>query len=376
MPKKAITPKRSYGGLSSYGPLDEDVKASSVSPSPTTKISPRRKGARKVAILGYAEETRDLVFQLPEDVEIWGINAAHFFIYASKPDGTITPRTKAKATNWFQLHPRDWQNAKGEMTGFFGRPKEHIDFLSKFDGTVWLQKEDKEIPNGKAYPLAEIVKESGRQYFTSTFAYQAGLAWYQHVIEKNPIDTLYIYGVNLSSIDEYIHQKPCVEYWCGRLQQAGVKIVVPDGSSILKGDLYAFSGAGGELSDHAFDRLQYWKGKYMESWANVNTMLSMKTETEFWARTLSGVVEKFPEKLDEEVRAAIQQVFTERTQAINGMVERAGAELNGALGMVKDNQHWLALTGGIDHRAPTLPELRIPSAQLAENFSIPEQRSI
>lgn len=329
---------------------------------------------RKICILGYAEETRELVFQLPEDVEIWGINMAHAFTYSGDSTGSLTSRTKAKATNWFQLHPRDWKNPKGEMTGFFGRPKEHLAFLAQFPGDVWLQVEDSDIPNGKRYPL-EKISEAARLYFTSTFAYQLGMAWYQHRRLNQPISDLYIYGVNLSSMDEYIHQKSCVEYWLGRLEEAGVRLHIPDASALLKGKVYAM-GTGGDIADHAFERLQHYKGKYMESWANVNTGMSMKAETQFWAGKLSEAAEKFPEQFNDEVKAFIQESISKRVEVLNALTERSGAELNGTLGMVKENQHWLALTGGIDHRAPALPELRLPSVQMSTDFDLPKLTSI
>lgn len=330
---------------------------------------------RQIAIVGYAEETRDMVHGLSEDVEIWGINAAHYFTYRTDSDGTPVLMTKARPTNWFQLHPREWKSTKGDVTGYFGRPKEHMDFLKKFDGTVWLQKTDPDIPNGKRFPLEEITRASGRSYFTSTFAYQLGLLWYQHVVEKDPVERLYVYGVNLSSMDEYIHQKPCVEYWLGRLEEAGVRVIIPDGSALMKGKVYAM-GNGGDISDHAFERLQYWKGKYVEAWANVNTAQSMKIEQQFWAAKLSEIAEKHPEQFTDEIKAEIQQAFDQRSASVNGLSDRLGAELNGALGMVKDNQHWLSITGGIDHRAPQLPELRIPSAAMAKDFQPAESKSI
>jgi hypothetical protein len=324
---------------------------------------------RDICLLGYAEETRDLVFGLDESVEVWGINMAHAFVYG--PGGL---RTKAKPTYWFQLHPRDWSGAGKAPTGYFGRPKEHLDFLAKFDGTVWTQAVDPDIPNSRAYPAAEIAAASGRQYFTSTFAYQLGLAWHEHVVQERPIATVRVYGVNLTSLDEYIHQKSCVEYWLGRLEQAGVRVEVPRGSALLKGKLYAMDDA--DLSDHAFERLQHWKGKYTAAWANINTALSMKAELKFWASQLSSLAEAHPGMFTDEVKAQVQAIFDRRSSNLNTLSERGAAEMNGALGMVKDNQHWLAITGGIDHRAPQLPDLRLPADHLAQDWEVPEPRSI
>lgn len=322
---------------------------------------------REIAILGYAEETRDLVFALDENVEIWGINMAHAFIWGK--DG---PKTKAKVTNWFQLHPRNWSSGGRPPTGYFGRPKEHVDFLSKFDGTVWMQKADPEIPNSKPYPLAEITVASGRQYFTSTFAFQLGLIWYQHVIENNPVKSVRVYGVNLTSMDEYIHQKSCVEYWLGRLEQAGIEVLIPSKSALMKGKLYAYSE--GDLSDFAFEKLQFAKGKYTEAWANTNTSMSMMAEIKFWAAALSQLAEKH--QFNDEVKNDIQSVFDKRSGAVKGLIDQSISEVNGWMGQVKAQQEWLAITGGVDHRAPQLPELRLPNPRLSGEFEIPKPQAI
>lgn len=324
---------------------------------------------RDVCLLGYAEETRDLVFSLPETAEVWAINMAHAFIFG--PDG---PKTRARTNYWFQMHPRNWATAGKSPTGYFGRPREHLDFLASFDGTVWMQSPDPDIPNSKRYPLEDIATASCRNYFTSTFAYQLGLAWYEHVVLKREIGRLRLYGVNLTSMDEYIHQKACVEYWLGRLEEAGVAVETPDGSALLKGRLYAI--AGEDLTDHAFERLQFWKGKYTEAWANINTCQSMKAEMKFWASQLSAIAEEHPDQVNDEIKAKIQAVFDRRSANLNALQERSGAELNGALGMVKDNQHWLALTGGIDHRAPQLPDLRLPAEYLSSDWTVPEPKAI
>lgn len=352
------------------GPVQVEKRSASKNQSPKNVLPAQsQEPLRDVCLLGYAEETRELAFDLPKSAEIWAINMAHVFIF-----GKNGAKTAAKATYWFQMHPRNWSSAGKPPTGFFGRPREHLDFLASFDGTVWMQGPDSDIPNAKRYPLEEVTTASGRSYFTSTFAYQLGLAWYEHAVLGKTIGKLRVYGVNLTSMDEYIHQKACVEYWLGRLEEAGVELEIPNGSALLKGMLYAV--AESDLSDHAFERLQFWKAKYTEAWANINTCNSMRAELKFWAAQLSSIVEEHPDQFTEEIKKKIQTVFDRRSANLNALHERSGAELNGALGMVKDNQHWLALTGGIDHRAPQLPDLRLPAEYLSSDWAVPEPKTI
>lgn len=160
---------------------DDDSVSVLVGAGKTANSAPTAALPRDVCLLGYAEETRDLVFELPETTEIWAINMAHVFIF-----GAGGPKTRARAKYWFQMHPRNWSAAGKSPTGYFGRPKEHLDFLATFDGTVWMQSVDPDVPNSVRFPLEDIVAASGRSYFTSSFAYQLALAWYEHAVLGRP----------------------------------------------------------------------------------------------------------------------------------------------------------------------------------------------
>jgi len=314
---------------------------------------------RDICILGYAEETRDLVHGLHEDVEIWGINMAHAFL--DRP-----------AHYWFQMHPRGWKTSGGTATGFFGRPKEHFEFLQKFDGTVWLSDVDPEIPNSQRYPVEEVEALFGRRYLTSTFAYQFALALKEH-LEGKTIRNFWIYGVNLTALEEYAHQRPCGEYWLGRMEQAGITVHVPPASALLKGPRYP--EVDNELAAHAYERLQHWKSNYNVAWANVNTSAAMQTELEHWAEFLGKMEENEPESFKSEAQVAIQERLNKRNTSFTEMKQRYMADLNGALGIVKDCQHFLVLLGGVDFKAGSLPELRVPHPQLRDDFDLPSEMS-
>ena len=278
---------------------------------------------REVVLFGYAEETRDLVHTLNENVEVWGINMAHAFL-------------ERKAHYWFQLHPRSWATGGKSATGYYGRPKEHLDFLQAFEGTVWLTEPAPDIPNGKSYPLAEVIALFGREYLTSTFAYQLALALYEHV-HGQPISTIHMFGINLTALEEYAGQRPCAEYWIGRLEQAGVRVDIPVASALCKGSTYPLRG--NELQEHAVQRQQHLKEKYMIAWANGNTALAMMTELKHWAKFLS--TKEIGEGISPEVRKLIQERFDKRHDTLDQMTNQFSADLNGALGMSNNNQHWL-----------------------------------
>ena len=172
----------------------------SVTATTTNGFHPIEVKARDVALLGYAEDTRDLIHGMPDDCQIWGINMANVFL------------KKRSASYWFQLHPRSWAPTGKNPTGYYGRPKEHLDWLQQFDGTVWVTEPAPDIPNARMYPLREITDLFGREYLTSTFAYQLALALWEHANGQS-ISTLHLFGINLTALEEYAGQRPCAEYW-------------------------------------------------------------------------------------------------------------------------------------------------------------------
>ena len=332
-----------------------------VLPSLTTATNahgPMPLKTREVVLLGYAEDTRLLLDSMRDDVEVWGINMANAF-------------TKRKGHYWFQLHPRSWATGGNAPTGYYGRPKEHLDFLRKFEGeAVWMLESATDIPKMRLYPRAEIASLYG-EYLTSTFAYMLALALYEHD-HGMPIQTVHLFGINLSALEEYAGQRPCAEYWLGRLEQAGVRVDVPAASALLKGAVYPKRGE--DLSEHGLQRHQHLKEKYMVAWALTNTALAMQTELKHWAKFLSKMSKQFQWPKEQVVE--LQAHFDKRFGVLEQMGNQFGADVNGSLGAYKDNQHWLGLLGAHDFKAPALPALQIPSDMLIEDFSVPEEKKI
>ena len=335
---------------------------------------------RKIAIWGYAEESRNLIYELDESYEVWGINMAHAF---------INDQLRAKPTNWFQLHPSNWNGSGKGATGYWGRPVEHLHFLENFEGTVWMQYPDedvaKTIKNRKAFPL-EAISETARDYLTSTFAYQFALIWYQHTQLDQPVEEIRIYGVNLSAAEEYAYQRPCAEYWIGRLEQAGIKVVIPKASSLLLGQSYA-RGADktGEIHEHALERLRHWRERYYASWADTIVAQAAKGEISQWARYLSLLFDAmvknenidFPEETMQGMQHTLQEQLDKRMSNMKKLEQVGYSGLNGAGAMVKDNFHWLTLLGGMDTKMLTLNELRSPSSALWDpNWEVPDPKPI
>jgi hypothetical protein len=77
------------------------------------------------------------------------------------------------------------------------------------------------------YPLEEVVSSLGVPYFTNTISYMIAYAivkGYQRIV---------LYGVNQAALSEYIHHKPCVEFWLGLALGQGVSVDIQGWQSEL-----------------------------------------------------------------------------------------------------------------------------------------------
>lgn len=102
------------------------------------------------------------------------------------------------------------------------------------------------IPHSKEYPLQEIVNHFGICYFNSTLDFMVAHAIYSGATE------LSFYGVNMTQKEEYISQKPGVEFWIGVALGKGIKVnlqydytslfrsKVWNGNEFVYGEIYGY----------------------------------------------------------------------------------------------------------------------------------------
>ena len=192
---------------------------------------------RSVAILGFSPLTLPFVKNSKAD-EYWSLN--HVFLL----DGLNIPRVD----RLFELHKRTWY-LRGEQQ----KSKKYSKWLKKeHPFPIYMQEAElnpKLIPSGVRYPLEEICKEllSGlvrvdkdnmetikEMYFTSTVAFMMALAIYEK------FDQIELYGVDMDSDTEWGYQKPCGEFWVGIALGRGIKVIVPEPSSICSAPVYGY----------------------------------------------------------------------------------------------------------------------------------------
>ena len=173
---------------------------------------------RTCCIVGLAPSTRLGFLHEPPRTEIWTVNNAF---------KCFTQEELAKFTRWFQIHPKEeWEknNAK-ELDDYRA-------FLNGLSIPVYMDAVHPEYPQSVRYPLEELIEDLGYDYFTSSIAYLIALAIFERFEE------LHIFGVEMVYGTEYVHERPCVEFWLGVAHARGININTPEGSTLLRGPLY------------------------------------------------------------------------------------------------------------------------------------------
>lgn len=100
--------------------------------------------------------------------------------------------------------------------------QQHLKLIKKKGIPMFCTTEFKNIPNIKRYPLEEIIKKWGSDYFGSGPDYAIAYAILKGYTE------IHVYGVLMVVGEEYYVQKPTVEHWGGVAIGAGVKFRVHD----------------------------------------------------------------------------------------------------------------------------------------------------
>jgi hypothetical protein len=128
----------------------------------------------------------------------------------------LFPALSPRVNLWFELHK-----------------KEHAEkfcwwrWALEKQPPVMLQEKCPELERSMTYPREAVEKAFG-PYFTSSIAFMLAFA-----IGRNA-EEISIYGVDMMEGAEYFYQRPCVEYLLGIALGRGIKIHIPNVSSLLK----------------------------------------------------------------------------------------------------------------------------------------------
>lgn len=221
-------------------------------------------GPRKIAIVGFADSWKLAPFDDPT-VKIMGLNELWKYV----------PRWDY----WIEIHDDETLGvSKRDLSE--GEQKRHIEWLSQKHGKpIFMQPQfcGGKFPDAVPFPIEHLSERFGR-YFTSSIGMM--LAW---AIDQD-YDWIGLYGIDLASDVEYMHQRPNAEYFVGLAKGMGKTVEIAPTSAICKaGHLYGYekpmSDAGGVLTavrSHAANL----KKKHEETLALLNTLDGAIQETD------------------------------------------------------------------------------------------------
>ena len=222
---------------------------------------------KKLAVVGYAETSRDLApfnrkIKGPDgkdtfEFEIWGLNELYQLI----------PR----ADRWFEIH------APGGKLHNSRRNANHRKWLQNCEIPIYMPKKLPDIKASVAYPLDEILELFG-DYFTNSISYMLCLGIYEGFPE------IHMYGVDMALNKEYREQKPSCEWFMGMAAILCDKFVLPFESDMLKAHyLYGFQNSQ-PLERKFRDKIEELKKKK-------NHAMQSLEEIKFGVAKLDGAIE-------------------------------------------------------------------------------------
>lgn len=170
----------------------------------------------KVALVGTAPSSRMLAPFNDTSWKIWGCSPGNM---------NVLPRVDV----WFELHG----NLLWEENKNYGAP--YIEWLKRLNIPVFMQ-DQRYIPHAQTFPMKEMVKEFGPDFFTSSFAWMMAFAIHSGAKE------IALYGIDMASRDEYILQRPGFFFFRHMARQRGIKVSAPHESDIMQPPgLYGYS---------------------------------------------------------------------------------------------------------------------------------------
>lgn len=191
----------------------ESKKEQNGNTAPVAEVKPL-----KVALVGTAPSSRMLAPFGDLSWKIWG---------CSPGNQNVLPRVDA----WFEIHNNlTWEEYKS-----YGLP--YLKWLNEQTFPVYMQ-DQVNVPRANIFPKDELVKEFGKDFFTSSFAWMMAFAIYQGASEIG------LFGIDMASRDEYILQRPGFYFFRYEAERRGIKVYAPNESDIMQSPgLYGYSDA-------------------------------------------------------------------------------------------------------------------------------------
>jgi hypothetical protein len=182
----------------------------------------------KIAIIGKAPSSRGLGPWDDHSWEVWTLSDL-------VPQGQV-PRWDRH----FELHPLHFVHENPEYWKWLTQPH---------DNPIYVQEVTPEIPAGVPYPIQDVLAHFPVGYFNNSVSYMIALA-----IMTRP-KFIGVWGVDMAQTQpvlggspEYQSQRPSCEWLLGVAMGAGIEVVLPAESDLMKAPyLYGFGHKGNSM---------------------------------------------------------------------------------------------------------------------------------
>ena len=211
----------------------------------------------KIAVLGYTTHRNQAPLQNSEWT-IYGLNDLYHEL----------PTVPFDRLRWFQIHPFKRSlvptHDPSPMDFSEGPPNprdpNHVLWLKELSKSspVYILQAEPELPDAIPYPMDEVIEYFGPQlgkYLTNSISYMLAIAIMELAPASNgkralsPDATIGVFGVDMmvagGSGSEYGFQRPSCEAFLGFARGAGIEIIIPKESDLLKA-AYPYASAEGE----------------------------------------------------------------------------------------------------------------------------------
>ena len=171
----------------------------------------------KLAIVGTAETMPMTPFNDPL-YEIWAVSVCSTYEAFKRSD------------LYFELHNRAYWDKPDIVTR-----------LNKPTCPTYMLAHNKEVPLSVKFPV-DVLVDNYRRYHTTSITYMLAWAYHSFLTTGKPYH-VGLFGIHMASREEYTEQRPCCEYWLGRMEGAGMDILMAPGGSVLTSNgLYGYEG--------------------------------------------------------------------------------------------------------------------------------------
>jgi hypothetical protein len=187
-------------------------------PALVAKVAPAR---TRIAFVGTAPSREEAPFGDPS-WEIWVCSAGNAY--------NQVPRVE----QWFEMHgDLEWEQYKE-----FHDP--YLKWLNEQAFPVYMQKAFcKLVPRATPYPIEDMVREFGPDWFTSTICYMFASATVR--LRGQPGAEIGLWGIDMEHDTEYADQLPAIKFWQAIIAGFGIKPTLPLKSSLNNGPpLYGY----------------------------------------------------------------------------------------------------------------------------------------